>query len=447
MMLPPEILLTIFQHLDLASLVSLSQVSRHWKSALNDDFFFQIASRDFHLENRRFPIRQSWSESAHVIYRRAVNLVSHVTESKASKYHVTQPHDHVMDELAQEMSFLNCHMTLNHVKPVAKHVTSRTTLNCPLSRDFTILFPTYSLQHLNNGYQQFDDGYCTNQGYVRLSRDLQYCLRNQNHLTKRDTYTCSNGLVIDMPQNYKITGSTPTVKSRDAEGIWHERVDFERVSRDLSSHVIVATSSSASAVWECVSGTLRVFWLSNESRDMDTKVYSSSISRDWTRNKVQLFVYKQVVLIAVTQIHYIDWSIHSKQVWDVYQVTYDHVGDDFEVHVTQIQSRDSSWGNILWYDGLRLCNTPQFACDRTHVISDTIEASQWGYGNVIRFNFDRDWVVGYDCNHVVKWLKNTVTGEVEVIPEHKMSFVGVSRGRLKVCVFDWAYLEGWVDKS
>lgn len=463
-MLPPEILMIVFQHLDLASLVSLSQVSRDWRGAVHDDFFYRIASRDFSLQHRRFPLRQTWTESARVIHRRCVHLISHVTGSDQKYNHVTRVADntnHVAhpqetmkedthgDDKDNEISVQMALLTISKSSHVMKqntcssHITSHVTLNCPLPRDFTVLFPTYSLQHLNNGFQQFDDGYCEKGGYVRLSRDANQYTSNNNTST-RDIYTCSNGLVIDLPRNYKLTPSTPTVKSRDAEGIWTERVDFERISRDLASHVVVATSSSTTAVWECVSGALRVFWRSHAgSRDDDrATVHSCRLSRDWTRNKVQLFVYRRVVLVAVTQIHYIDWSIHSKQVWDVYQVTCDHVnGGGNNVHVIKIQSHDSSWGNILWYDGLRLCNTPQYSCDRTHVIGDTIEASQWGYGNCIRFNFDSDWIVGYDCEHKLRWIRNSVTGTTQHVPEHRMSFVGVSRGKLKVCVFDQRYLD------
>lgn len=464
MMLPPEILMLIFQHLDLASLVSLSQVSRNWRAAVDDDFFYRIASRDYNLQHRRFPLRQTWTESAHVTHRRCVHLISHVTSSDQKSNHVTKvaddtdrvthPHDTLKDtyEISVQMALLTISKSRHVMKRTtcSSHTTSHVTLNCPLPRDFTVLFPTYSLQHLNNGFQQFDDGYCEKGGYVRLSRDaVQYT--SSNNTSTRDLYTCSNGLVIDLPRNYKLTPSTPTVKARDAEGIWTERVDFERISRDRVSHVVVATSSSTSAVWECVSGELRVFWRRSHGGSRDERaVQGYKISRDWTRNKVQLFVYRRVVLVAVTQIHYIDWSIHSKQVWDVYQVTCDHVNggnvngrneDGGNVHVIRIQSQDSSWGNILWYDGLKLCNTPQYSCDRTHVIGDTIEASQWGYGNCIRFNFDSDWIVGYDCEHKLRWIRNSVSGTTEHVPDHRMSFVGVSRGKLKACVFDRRYLD------
>ncbi|RDW22764.1 hypothetical protein B0I71DRAFT_149654 [Yarrowia lipolytica] len=449
-MLPPELLHIIIQHLDLASLVSLSQVSRKWRDALCDDFFYRVAARDFNLEHRRFPLRQTWTSSAHIIYTRCVQLISHMTNSSNSCDLVLVPRlidtlndrdttNNKVEELSEKMAQLSITKSSQlKTRLHTSHTTSNITFNCPLTSDFSVLFPTYSLQHLNNGFQQFDDGYCDKYGYIRLTDDPKHyqCYDKPT----RDLYTCSNGLVIDLPQNYRVVPSTPTVKSRDAEGIWTERVDFERISRDVASDVVVATSSSTTAVWVCVTGELRVFWwVPRESRGQGT-VHSCKISREWTRNKVQLFVYKSIVLVAVTQIHYIDWSIHSKQVWDVYQVTCDHLkGGD--VQVTKIQSHDSSWGNILWYDGLRLCNTPQYACDRTHVIGDTIEPSQWGYGNCIRFNFDSDWIVGYDCDHKLRWIRNSVTGAVEHVPEHCMSFVGVSRGRLKVCVFDKGYLQ------
>jgi hypothetical protein len=86
-----------------------------------------------------------------------------------------------------------------------------------------VLFPNT----LCNEFLQLDDGFCDKNGQIKLTDDPKHYQFYDK--STRDLYTCSNGLVIDLPQISRMGPSTSVSRRRrNRTGIADfEKVDFE----------------------------------------------------------------------------------------------------------------------------------------------------------------------------------------------------------------------------
>lgn len=412
-MLPPEILSIIFESLDIASLVALCQTDTAWRSAISDDDFRRVCCREYSMDSQRhFPSRQTWAESAKAWTSRQL-LICKERPVSADK----------------------------NVPPVYTSSEWPVQVDKPLPLDFRVLFPTFSLRDMNQDYRVHDDGFSWEDEnrqtcYVNLAGYSTESLENPV-----DVYTCSNGIQFRLPPTtsarYEFVRATPTTKVRDVEGIWTIIVPYdggpgEATDQSVAS-IVVASSSEAVAWYDCRTATLRVKH-SRSGLECDYEVQQDH----WRTRKVELFVYGVKVIVVVTIMHYSDWTVHIRQINDIYKVENNQI--------QLIEENEKSWGQVVWYDGLRLANFRE----RTEVLMDPFDRNDWivfdpkslPLLNMLQVPFERQYAIGFDINHDVVCLWNIETNDYFDLQPfgNVMSFVGVTGGKLNVRLFTEDYV-------